>query len=295
MDITQLRYFLAAAETLNYTQAAKRLYISRQALRQALSLLEQEFQTPLFDNCRNKLSLTAAGEYLQAAGTEAVERFDEACRGMERFSRQKPVFLVALSRSLFPFMIPGLDQLFKRVQARYPVEVLPMSNDQAMEAVIQGQVSCGLIIQMPCRRQGLAMETLDAYDAVISCEEGVLPSFESVALKDLEGRLCIGMGKLDQTMAPVYEACQKEGICLQYEVVPDTIDAFYQIAHNHALAFDILKEDVPFFDKGNFSRLEGYSWEIGLLRREEPYRRELLMFCRFFKEEYEKMKGEKRD
>ena len=35
MDITQLRYFLVTAETLNYTKAAEQLYMSRQALRQA--------------------------------------------------------------------------------------------------------------------------------------------------------------------------------------------------------------------------------------------------------------------
>lgn len=297
MDITQLRYFLATAETLNYTKAAKQLYISRQALRQALSVLEHEFEAPLFVNRRNKLSLTAAGEYLRAAGTEAVESFDRACKGMKRFAAQEAALTLALSKSLYPFIIPDLDQLLKRLQNRYPafcLKVLPMSNDEAIEAVNFGQADCGLIIQMPCLRPGLTMEVLTAYDAVISCQECELPPPGPVGPKDLEGKLCIGMGSLEKTMRPFYDACLREGVQLWYEVVPDTIDAFYQVAHNHAFAFDILKEDTPFYDQGVFRRLEGYSWELGLLRRENSGQREVkLLFGRFFKEEYDRMRAEK--
>ncbi len=85
MDMTQLRYFLTTAETLNYTRAAERLYLSRQALRQALAAMEKEFGTPLFVNQRNKLSLTEAGEYLRLAGAETLARFDEMTEGMKRF------------------------------------------------------------------------------------------------------------------------------------------------------------------------------------------------------------------
>ena len=64
MDITQLRYFLKTAETLNYTRAAEGLFITRQSLRQALGNLEKEIGAPLFRNEKNHLSLTEYGEYL---------------------------------------------------------------------------------------------------------------------------------------------------------------------------------------------------------------------------------------
>ncbi len=106
MDITQLRYFLAAAETLNYTRAAKKLYISRQALRQALAAMETELHVPLFINRHNKLSLTAAEEYLQTAGQEVVGAFDQMMEGAGGFARQKNTIKVALAVSLFPFLLP---------------------------------------------------------------------------------------------------------------------------------------------------------------------------------------------
>ena len=37
MDIRQLHYFLTLCEEMNYTRAAQRLFLSRQALRQSIS------------------------------------------------------------------------------------------------------------------------------------------------------------------------------------------------------------------------------------------------------------------
>ena len=42
MDIRQLHYFLVLCEEMNYTRAAQRLFLSRQALRQSISALEAE-------------------------------------------------------------------------------------------------------------------------------------------------------------------------------------------------------------------------------------------------------------
>ena len=41
MDIRQLHYFLVLCEEMNYTRAAQRLFLSRQALRQSISALEE--------------------------------------------------------------------------------------------------------------------------------------------------------------------------------------------------------------------------------------------------------------
>ena len=48
MDIRQLHYFLTLCEEMNYTRAAQRLFLSRQALRQSISALEAEMCGPLF-------------------------------------------------------------------------------------------------------------------------------------------------------------------------------------------------------------------------------------------------------
>ena len=49
INFLNLEYFLAAAEELNITRAAKRLYISQQSLSNHISNLEKEFDVQLFN------------------------------------------------------------------------------------------------------------------------------------------------------------------------------------------------------------------------------------------------------
>ncbi len=292
MDMTQLRYFLTTAETLNYTRAAERLYLSRQALRQALAAMEKEFGTPLFVNQRNKLSLTEAGEYLRLAGAETLARFDEMTEGMKRFVSQGARLAVGISQSLFPFMTPELDGILVRFQERFPaISIQPVfgPNDEVLAAAEDGRTDCSFVIQMPCFRPGLCTEPLKYFDAIVSYgPDHPLKGKRSVTPSDLDGLHCLGMGSLEETMRPLYEVCQKEQIRLFYETVPDAIDAFYRVAHEETAAFDILKEEIPEHARGDYSVLSGYVWEFSLLCREESSRwEETRIFSRFIREEYQ--------
>lgn len=300
MDMTQLRYFLTTAETLNYTRAAERLYLSRQALRQALAAVEKEFGTPLFINRRNKLSLTAAGEYLRISGAETLARFDEMTNGMKRFVSQGVRLTVGISQSLFPFMTPELDEILERFLTCYPtaaIRTLRGSNDEMLKAVESGEADCSFVIQMPCFRPGLYTEPLKRFDAIVSYgPHHALKGRRTVNPADLDGCVCIGMGSLEETMRPFYEACRREKIRLCYEVVPDAIDAFYRVAHEETAAFDILKEEIPEYARGDYSILSGYVWEVGLVCREDSKQlEETRIFSRFMRDEYKRRSREQRE
>lgn len=60
MNFVNLKYFLAAAEELNITKAAQKLYISPQSLSNHIARLEQELNVELFEHSP-KLRLTYAG------------------------------------------------------------------------------------------------------------------------------------------------------------------------------------------------------------------------------------------
>lgn len=64
MTIHQIECFLEAAKTLNFTEAANRLYISQQGLSRQIASLEKELELRLFDRTTRDVRLTRSGELL---------------------------------------------------------------------------------------------------------------------------------------------------------------------------------------------------------------------------------------
>ena len=64
MNLSRIEYFLAAAEYLNFTRAAKALYITQPSLSKQIALLEDELGGPLFNRRPRDLQLTPAGKLL---------------------------------------------------------------------------------------------------------------------------------------------------------------------------------------------------------------------------------------
>jgi DNA-binding transcriptional LysR family regulator len=64
LNTTQQQCFLEAAERLNFTAAADKLYISQPALSRNISALEEELEVLLFTRRNNVLSLTPGGKII---------------------------------------------------------------------------------------------------------------------------------------------------------------------------------------------------------------------------------------
>ena len=293
MDITQLRYFLVTAETLNYTKAAERLFMSRQALRQALALMEEELGMPLFSNEKNKLSLTVQGEYLQLSARSVIASFDKMMEDVQQFAEGRTSLKVALSVSLFPFMLPEIEGILKRFGQKYPqiqlvVEYMP--NDDVIQAVTSGAVDCSAVVQLTCNRPGILVQSIASYPLVISVGEKYRAIHGTkITLEELASYPCIGMGSMEQTLVPLYEDCKRKGLIMDYTVIPSTIDAFYKISHGEACGLDALMDEEPVLGNVYACYLDGYTWEVGMMYREEAMeRKEVQLFGNFVESEYQR-------
>lgn len=76
LEIRSLRYFVAAAEELNFTRAAERLFVAQQALSREIQRLEARLDTKLFLRTTRRVSLTPDGERLLVRARDLVARHD---------------------------------------------------------------------------------------------------------------------------------------------------------------------------------------------------------------------------
>lgn len=94
MELEQLRIFLAVAEYGGFTEAAKRLFVSHSTTSRAVSALERELDTALFERAGRSVTLTPAGEVLRdwaQALLKEAEAIAETFRSIGRsVNRSKP-------------------------------------------------------------------------------------------------------------------------------------------------------------------------------------------------------------
>ena len=80
MNTNQLTYFIALAETLNFTRAAERCFISQTAMTQQIKSLEKMVGVPLFLRDKHHVELTAAGKVYLNEARVIIAHNNEALR-----------------------------------------------------------------------------------------------------------------------------------------------------------------------------------------------------------------------
>ena len=78
MDINQLVYFISVAQTLNFSEAARRNYVSQSTVSRHVSDLEKEFGVQLFSRTRREVFVTNEGKTLLPYAIEMVNTFNKA-------------------------------------------------------------------------------------------------------------------------------------------------------------------------------------------------------------------------
>lgn len=79
VELRHLRYFLAVADTQNFTRAAERLGVSQPSVSQQIKDLEAALGVALFRRLGKRLQLTEAGAGFRANAAVVVRKLEEAC------------------------------------------------------------------------------------------------------------------------------------------------------------------------------------------------------------------------
>ena len=109
MNLRDLRYFVALAETRHFGHAARRSFVSQPTLSGQIRKLEQQLGAPLFERTTKSVALTPLGESLVQHARRALEEADAFVQ-LARAHRDPLVGMLRVGAipTLAPYLIPRL-------------------------------------------------------------------------------------------------------------------------------------------------------------------------------------------
>jgi DNA-binding transcriptional LysR family regulator len=145
LDIHRLRVFLIAAETLNFSIAAKRLHMTQPSVSQHIQALEQQIGSELFVRSARRLCLTEAGAVLVPMAEKMVAMAMHAQEVMTNLKGEVHGHLhvgcsTTPGKYLLPRLLSRFIQRYPQVQASCQVH----SRQEALKQLSQGKVHLAL-------------------------------------------------------------------------------------------------------------------------------------------------------
>jgi DNA-binding transcriptional LysR family regulator len=182
MELRHLRSFVAVAEELSFTQAAKKLRLAQPSLTRQIHNLEVELGVRLFDRSKNRVSLTEEGRSFLVDARRLVALSLESVEAVQRFGRGQSAqldigYLFRFNFDLLPVTLTSFHQTSPDVS----VNLFDMSPAEQLRALEARKIDLGFVGLRPptlpdTDTDGLVWECVDHHDVVV-----VLPARHRLA------------------------------------------------------------------------------------------------------------------
>ncbi len=115
MELRQLNYFITLADTLNFSDAATKLFITQGTLSQQIKQLEAEVGTALFFRTSHSVELTEAGKELLPLAQKTVETSTECSTKMKELTKEvSGTLFIGVTHSFSELIIKTLNIYVKQ-------------------------------------------------------------------------------------------------------------------------------------------------------------------------------------
>src|SRR5690348_790722 len=155
MEVHQLRYFCAVAETGSFTRAAEREQIAQPSLSQQIMKLEEELGVRLFDRLGRTVRLTDLGQtFLPRARTILMELKAAKEEVAERQSTVSGPICVGVIPTIAPYFMPSRIANFSRKYPEASITVVEDVTVRLLDRLRAGLVDLA-VLALPARGHDL--------------------------------------------------------------------------------------------------------------------------------------------
>src|SRR5436305_7681200 len=188
MEMHQLRYFVAVAQTGNFSRAAERCHVSQPSLSQQILKLERRLGQPLFHRLNRRAVLTDAGRLLWDRATAILAAADDAerrIRGGDELHGGR--LAVGALPTIAPFLLPRALGGF--VGDGHKVELIVREDvtTSLVTAVAEGELDLA-VVALPVADERLEAQPLFTEPLLLAVAPGhPLARRRRVSVRDLTG------------------------------------------------------------------------------------------------------------
>lgn len=165
MELRQLRYFVAVAETQSFTRGAEAQRVAQPALSRQVRALEEELGVELLERSARPVKLTEAGRICFEQASQILSGIEQLRHTMENaraFHRSR--FVIGVVGSIMHGAMPRIIRAFREQHPGIDVELIDLLTLEQVEALKTGRIDAGLgrirIDDPVVRRQVLFEEPL---------------------------------------------------------------------------------------------------------------------------------------
>lgn len=146
MTLDQLRIFVAVAEREHMTLAAQTLRLTQSGVSAAVSALEANCSTPLFDRVGRQIKLTEAGRVFLGEARAVLARVESAQRALaEVDDLRRGTLQVQSSKTIATYWLPQRLAKFRKAYPQIRVQVAIDNTANVAKAVVEGMAEVGFV------------------------------------------------------------------------------------------------------------------------------------------------------
>ncbi|THA26911.1 LysR family transcriptional regulator [Streptomyces sp. RKND-216] len=228
MQLQQLRYFTAVAETRHFTRAAARELVAQPSLSQQIRALEKELGAELFHRARGHISLTDAGEVLLPLARRILADTETARREVQEVARlRRGRVRLGAPPSLCAGFVPDVLSTFR---ARYPgvdLVVHESGSQDLVRVLAAGELDLALVIT-PLAGPAPALTTTELLTeelVVVSAPGTGFPHRRRLRIDDLRDRPLVMFRRGYDLRDLTVSACRAAGFDPVFAVEGGEMDA----------------------------------------------------------------------
>lgn len=276
MELRQLKYFVKSAEYLNFSVAAKHLYITQSTLSQQIKQLEYELGFELFLRNSRHISLTEAGEEFLPFARKTILDAEDGVQRLHDLQHVKTGTLrVGVTYSLSTVLTEGLISFMKTFPG-IKLEIFYKTVDELLMLLREHKVD--FILSYKPLSDAPDVDSMPLFEntlALVVSKEHPLASCKKIKLSELSGKPLILPSKGLQARTMLDKLVDGKNIELVYKLELNETNILLQMVATGNYATILSTSAV--FGKTRFKAIPldepGNVMEASLLRLEGAYQK----------------------